>query len=312
MLFERGAVDARAEDLVEARCRRRVQPGAAPRQRGVARLQQLRQSLFQHRRARRPLPGAGARPRRRSPAWAIGVRARITLAADHPHGAESRERRGRRSRAGGPARPLCLNAHVDGWFDGAGDNADGLAVLMALARHFGRPEHRPDRTLVLVASAGHHTPGINGPRSFVAANPDLAKCGGDAGQHRARRAAQFLAGPDHGSRWLSRGRGRLRRGADRGRRHQRVAVPAGAHRRRTGPLRRELHLGAIHVPERRDRRLVVAFGRQGERDAGAAPLSHDGRGAGRHLASPGSSGSPASSRTWSAQADKAPARAINP
>ena len=29
-----------------------------------------------------------------------------------------------------------LNAHVDGWFDGAGDNADGLAVLVALARHF--------------------------------------------------------------------------------------------------------------------------------------------------------------------------------
>ena len=27
---------------------------------------------------------------------------------------------------------------------------------------------------MFVASAGHHTPGINGPRSFVAANPDLA------------------------------------------------------------------------------------------------------------------------------------------
>jgi hypothetical protein len=70
---------------------------------------------------------------------------------------------------------IILNAHVDAWFDGAGDNADGLAVLMALARHFAKPEHRPDRTLVFVASAGHHSPGINGPRSFVAANPDLAK-----------------------------------------------------------------------------------------------------------------------------------------
>jgi hypothetical protein len=46
--------------------------------------------------------------------------------------------------------------------------------LVALARHFARPEHRPQRTLVFVASAGHHTPGINGPRSFVAGNPELA------------------------------------------------------------------------------------------------------------------------------------------
>ena len=69
---------------------------------------------------------------------------------------------------------IVLNAHTDGWFDGAGDNGDGLAVLVALARHFARPANRPARTLVFVASAGHHTPGINGPRSFVAANPDLA------------------------------------------------------------------------------------------------------------------------------------------
>lgn len=69
---------------------------------------------------------------------------------------------------------IVLNAHVDGWFDGAGDNADGLAVLVALARHYGKPGNAPARTLVFVASAGHHTPGINGPRSFVAANPELA------------------------------------------------------------------------------------------------------------------------------------------
>ena len=70
---------------------------------------------------------------------------------------------------------IILNAHVDGWFDGAGDNADGFAVLVALARHFAKPENRPERTLVFVASAGHHSPGMNGPRNFVAANPDLAK-----------------------------------------------------------------------------------------------------------------------------------------
>lgn len=67
---------------------------------------------------------------------------------------------------------IVLNAHVDGWFDGAGDNGDGLAVLVALARHFANT--KPHRTIAFVASAGHHTPGINGPRSFLAANPELA------------------------------------------------------------------------------------------------------------------------------------------
>jgi hypothetical protein len=69
---------------------------------------------------------------------------------------------------------IVIDAHADAWFDGAGDNADGFAVMLGMARYFAKPEHRPERTLVFVASAGHHTPGINGPRGFVAANPDLA------------------------------------------------------------------------------------------------------------------------------------------
>ncbi|MCA1481982.1 M28 family peptidase, partial [Bradyrhizobium sp. NBAIM08] len=51
---------------------------------------------------------------------------------------------------------IVLNAHVDGWFDGAGDNGDGLAVLVALARHFAKPANKPQRTIAFVASAGHH------------------------------------------------------------------------------------------------------------------------------------------------------------
>jgi hypothetical protein len=70
---------------------------------------------------------------------------------------------------------IVIDAHADAWFDGAGDNADGLSVMLALARHFAKPENRPARTLVFVASAGHHTAGINGPRNFVKANPELAK-----------------------------------------------------------------------------------------------------------------------------------------
>ncbi|MCB1670335.1 MAG: M28 family peptidase [Gammaproteobacteria bacterium] len=74
---------------------------------------------------------------------------------------------------GQSAETIVLNAHVDAWYDGAGDNGDGLAVLVALARHFNRPEIQLRRTLVLVASAGHHTRGLNGPRAAVSLNPDL-------------------------------------------------------------------------------------------------------------------------------------------
>ena len=68
---------------------------------------------------------------------------------------------------------IVLNAHIDAWYDGAGDNGDGLAVLLALAKHFSRPEIQLQRSLVLVASAGHHTPGLNGPRNAVSMNADL-------------------------------------------------------------------------------------------------------------------------------------------
>jgi len=76
--------------------------------------------------------------------------------------------------AGDSPETIVLNAHVDGWFEGAGDNGDGVAVLVALARHFAK-QPKPRRTIAFVASAGHHTPGINGPRSFLAANPELAR-----------------------------------------------------------------------------------------------------------------------------------------
>jgi hypothetical protein len=71
------------------------------------------------------------------------------------------------------AENIIVNAHVDGWFDAAGDNGDGLAVLVAMARHFARPEHRLDRALVFVASGGHHSTGLNGPANVVKMNPAL-------------------------------------------------------------------------------------------------------------------------------------------
>ena len=70
---------------------------------------------------------------------------------------------------------IVVDAHVDAWFDGAGDNADGFSVMLALARHFSKPENKPRRTMAFIASAGHHTSGINGPGNFLTANPELAR-----------------------------------------------------------------------------------------------------------------------------------------
>ena len=70
---------------------------------------------------------------------------------------------------------VVLNAHADGWFDGAGDNADGLAVLVALARHFAMEGMQQERSLVFLASAGHHSSGLSGPGHFVAMNPEIAE-----------------------------------------------------------------------------------------------------------------------------------------
>lgn len=64
-------------------------------------------------------------------------------------------------------RTVIIVAHADGWFGGADDNASGLAVMLGLARHFAR-QPKLERTLVFVASAGHHSAGANGVRAFRA------------------------------------------------------------------------------------------------------------------------------------------------
>jgi hypothetical protein len=173
MLFERGAVDARAEELTKR--------GAV----GVFNLVRLpgneRSRDFSN--CGNPCFNIGGRDghfleqlfdRAAAAGASDKLRARISLASETRTGLTAENGvaviPGR-----SPNETIVLNAHVDGWFDGAGDNADGLAVMMGLARHFAKPANRPERTLVFVASAGHHTPGINGPRSFVMANPDLAR-----------------------------------------------------------------------------------------------------------------------------------------
>ena len=67
---------------------------------------------------------------------------------------------------------IIINAHADGWFSGATDNGDGLAMMVALAEHYAKRGTKPRRTLIFVTSAGHHGPG-NGPRDFINKNPAI-------------------------------------------------------------------------------------------------------------------------------------------
>lgn len=69
---------------------------------------------------------------------------------------------------------VVVNAHLDSWFDGAGDNADGVGVMLALAQHYAHAP-QPARTLVFVGSGGHHSPGMNGPGNLVTMNAGLLK-----------------------------------------------------------------------------------------------------------------------------------------
>lgn len=65
---------------------------------------------------------------------------------------------------------VIVDAHADAWFDGANDNADGLAVMVGLAEYFAK-RGKPDRTLLFLVSGGHHTG--NGPAAFIAAHPEV-------------------------------------------------------------------------------------------------------------------------------------------
>jgi hypothetical protein len=72
---------------------------------------------------------------------------------------------------GQSAKRIIVNAHLDGYFQGADDNASGVAVMLGLARYFAR-NAPPKHTLMFVASGGHHGPG-NGPAALLAAHPEL-------------------------------------------------------------------------------------------------------------------------------------------
>jgi hypothetical protein len=68
---------------------------------------------------------------------------------------------------------VIVNAHADAWFDGADDNADGLAVMLGLADYFAHRKEKPARTLVFMVSGGHHT--AVGAQAFIKAHPDIIR-----------------------------------------------------------------------------------------------------------------------------------------
>jgi hypothetical protein len=97
------------------------------------------------------------------------LRAAITLKAEMKSGLNALN--GVATISGRSREVIIVNSHTDAWFDGANDNADGMAVFLALAEHFAKRGRRPARTLVFVASGGHHTG--NGPAAFIAAHPEI-------------------------------------------------------------------------------------------------------------------------------------------
>ena len=51
-------------------------------------------------------------------------------------------------------------AHRDGWFDAAGDNASGVASIVALAEYYAKvPQTDRRRTMIFVGLDGHHNSG---------------------------------------------------------------------------------------------------------------------------------------------------------
>ena len=111
--------------------------------------------------------------KRAKEASAPEVRMRLTLDADIKTGLSAKNVFG--LIPGTSDEIIIVNAHLDSWFDGAGDNADGVAVLVALARYFSQPSRKPARTLLFVGSGGHHSSGMNGPGNLVSMNPALLK-----------------------------------------------------------------------------------------------------------------------------------------
>ncbi len=72
---------------------------------------------------------------------------------------------------------LVVTAHYDhlgmagkSWFPGANDNASGVALLLAMAKHFSQPENQPRRSMAFILFGGEEA-GLLGSAYFVSRDP---------------------------------------------------------------------------------------------------------------------------------------------
>ncbi|MDP6674646.1 MAG: M28 family peptidase [Gammaproteobacteria bacterium] len=68
---------------------------------------------------------------------------------------------------------LLITAHLDGYFEGANDNAGGLAAMLALAQYFSDPDRiPPERNLLFVGTSAHHE-FSDGAKAFINDHPEI-------------------------------------------------------------------------------------------------------------------------------------------
>lgn len=68
---------------------------------------------------------------------------------------------------------VVIVAHRDGWFEGANDNATGMATLVTLAEYFAKvPKSERRRTIVFLGTTGHHNSTAESG-TYFAAHPEF-------------------------------------------------------------------------------------------------------------------------------------------
>jgi hypothetical protein len=100
----------------------------------------------------------------------------------------------RQAAAPGPEEVVVLSCHHDSPFDSPVEDASGVSVVLALARHFAR-EPLAHRRLIVVLTAGHFY-GSLGTRTFIREHPDVVRrtVVEVSIEHVAREAAEDAAG----------------------------------------------------------------------------------------------------------------------
>jgi len=71
---------------------------------------------------------------------------------------------------------IYVEAHRDGWFEAATDNASGVATLLGVAEYFAKiPQSARRRTIIFVGTSGHHNSGPNSAAWLAEHHDELFK-----------------------------------------------------------------------------------------------------------------------------------------